>query len=58
MVLALPSQLQGLPASLDKPAAEKVNAWVCRGVTCLAPIADREQLKLTIGAASHPDRTA
>jgi uncharacterized protein YyaL (SSP411 family) len=58
MVLAVPSQLRGLPPSLDKPAAGNVNAWVCRGVTCLAPIADREQLKLTIGAASHPNRTA
>jgi uncharacterized protein YyaL (SSP411 family) len=39
-VLTLPSGLSGLPASLDKPDSDQVNAWVCSGVTCLAPIAD------------------
>ena len=45
MVLALPSQLSGLPAAIDKPETASVNGWICRGVRCLAPIADREELK-------------
>jgi uncharacterized protein YyaL (SSP411 family) len=40
MVFAVPAALAGLPAVLDKSAGTSVNAWVCRGVTCLPPIAD------------------
>jgi uncharacterized protein YyaL (SSP411 family) len=32
--------LAGVPAALDKPLASAVNAWLCRGVNCLPPIAD------------------
>ena len=46
LVLALPEDLAGLPATLDKPRrAEPVNGWLCRGVTCLAPISDLIQLQ-------------
>ena len=46
LVLALPEDLAGLPAVLDKPKRpEPVNGWLCRGVTCLAPISDLIQLK-------------
>jgi len=46
LVLALPDDLAGLPAVLDKPKRpEPVNGWLCRGVTCLAPISDLIQLK-------------
>jgi uncharacterized protein YyaL (SSP411 family) len=50
LVLAIPHGVQGLPPALDKPrtagaGAEPVNGWLCRGVTCLAPIADLEALK-------------
>ena len=38
LTLALPNSLAGLPAALDKPAGDRVNAWVCHGVTCLAPV--------------------
>ena len=45
-VLAIPDGLQGLPALLDKPRrAQPVNAWLCRGVTCLEPISDLVHLK-------------
>lgn len=37
LVLALPNGLRGLPPTLAKPESDQVNAWVCRGVTCLAP---------------------
>jgi len=38
VVLALASELENLPSVLAKPAAAEVSAWVCEGVTCLAPI--------------------
>ena len=51
LVLALPSSLAGLPPVLDKavPAAG-VNAWVCRGVTCLPPINDLAELERVVGS--------
>ena len=46
LILALPDGLAGLPTPLDKPKRpEPVNGWLCRGVTCLAPISDLIQLK-------------
>jgi hypothetical protein len=46
VVLALPSDLAGLPLSLSKPAAMNngVNAWVCQGVKCLPEISDLQEL--------------
>jgi uncharacterized protein YyaL (SSP411 family) len=49
LVLSIPDGMQGLPAILDKPSRpEPVNAWLCRGVTCLAPIGDLVNLKKTL----------
>jgi uncharacterized protein YyaL (SSP411 family) len=46
LVLAIPDGQSGLPATLDKPQRpEPVNGWLCRGVTCLAPISDLIQLQ-------------
>jgi len=46
MVVAIPDGMAGLPSLLDKPARpEPVNGWLCRGVTCLAPIGDLVNLK-------------
>jgi len=48
-VLALPDGIPGLGALLDKPARPgPVNAWLCRGVTCLAPMSDLVHLKETL----------
>jgi uncharacterized protein YyaL (SSP411 family) len=48
-VLAVPDGTHGLPALLDKPARpEPVNAWLCQGVTCLAPMPDLVNLKKTL----------
>ena len=48
-VLALPDGMPGLADLLDKPARpEPVNAWLCRGVTCLAPMSDLVHLKKTL----------
>ena len=40
LVLALPNGLLGLPAALAKPETLAVNAWVCQGVSCHAPLAN------------------
>ncbi len=45
-LVAIPNGVSGLPPVLDKPARpEPVNAWLCRGVTCLAPITDLASLR-------------
>ncbi len=51
LVLSVPAGLAGLPATLDKPVAAGVNAWVCRGVTCLAPSDDVGGVAEALGAA-------
>jgi uncharacterized protein len=46
LILGIRSDAGPLPAVLDKPSpATAVNAWVCRGVSCLPPIADRNELE-------------
>jgi len=45
LILALDPGTGDLPPPLAKPAVpERVNAWVCRGVTCLAPVDKLETL--------------
>jgi uncharacterized protein YyaL (SSP411 family) len=40
----------GLPPALDKPAAPgRVNAYVCRGVTCLEPVSEMAALRRLLG---------
>ena len=43
---------EGLPAAIAKPVGAQVNAYLCEGATCLAPIRSPEELreKLTIPA--------
>ena len=48
LALALPSSLTDLPAALDKPVSDQVNVWVCRGVTCLAPVSNWPDLERTL----------
>ena len=61
---AAPAAPAGLPPPLAKPAGPAVNAWVCEGVTCMAPIAVPGQLRETLkgskipGSAPTPTRTA
>jgi uncharacterized protein YyaL (SSP411 family) len=51
MVLAIPAGHPGLPPVLEKGApAAGVNAWVCRGVTCLPRIDDLAGLERTLSA--------
>jgi hypothetical protein len=44
LVLALANGTVDLPPTLAKPESDHVNAWLCRGVTCLAPTANIEAL--------------
>jgi len=45
-VLSIEDGLPGLPEVLNKPRRpQPVNAWLCRGVTCLEPISDLVHLK-------------
>ncbi len=61
MTLFVPAGEPNLPPPLAKPAGASVNAWICEGVTCLAPIASADGLRdalelprITRLAASHP----
>ena len=51
LLLALPARLRGLPAVLDKPAGDGVNAYVCEGVTCSAPVSNLSGLEQMLGTA-------
>ncbi|MCW5626118.1 MAG: thioredoxin domain-containing protein, partial [Burkholderiales bacterium] len=55
LVLAVPQGLSGLPAPLDRPPApgDRVNAWVCRGVTCLAPMQRVDEVLAALGVAAN-----
>jgi uncharacterized protein YyaL (SSP411 family) len=53
MVIAAGSELRGLPPVLAKPAGIRVNAWVCEGVTCLAPI---DRLEDLVEQVSKPEK--
>jgi uncharacterized protein YyaL (SSP411 family) len=46
LCIAVENKAAGLPPVLDKPSRpEPVNGWLCRGVSCLAPISDLEALR-------------
>jgi uncharacterized protein YyaL (SSP411 family) len=44
LVVAIDAAQRDLPFALDKPLRAAVNAWVCRGVNCLAPIGELDGL--------------
>ena len=50
IVLAVANGTEALPAAIARPATAQVNAYVCQGVTCLAPLNDisglQEALKM------------
>jgi uncharacterized protein YyaL (SSP411 family) len=52
MVLAIPQGTRDLPPVLDKPVSAAVNAWLCRGVTCLPPIDSVDALRKACKDAS------
>jgi hypothetical protein len=52
MVLAIAQGTRDLPPVLDKPVSAAVNAWLCRGVTCLPPIDSVDALRKACKDAS------
>jgi len=52
LTLFIPAGTAPLPPPLDKPAADRVNAWVCKGVTCLPPIGTPEELREALDLAT------
>ncbi|MGH8682140.1 MAG: thioredoxin domain-containing protein [Burkholderiales bacterium] len=51
VVVAIDDAEGDLPPALDKPAAPgRVNAYVCRGVTCLAPVSEMGALRKALEA--------
>ena len=52
LVLLIDTDEKGLPATLDKPSRSGVNAWVCRGVNCLAPISELSALMSELGTTA------
>jgi uncharacterized protein YyaL (SSP411 family) len=52
MVLPLGNELGTLPAALRKPTSDGVNAWICSGVSCQAPIAGFAELSAQLSAES------
>jgi hypothetical protein len=58
LVLAIPARQGGLAPVLDKAApAAGVNAWVCRGGSCLPPISDFAELERELAAGSGVTRS-
>jgi len=53
VTLAIPDGAARLPEVLDKPAGRDggVNAWVCEGVTCLAPVSSLPELERVLDGA-------
>jgi len=52
MIVGVPSGARDLPAVLDKPAADEdaVNAWVCRGVSCLPAVTRLAEIEPLLAA--------
>ena len=53
MVIAAGTEFRDLPPAFAKPAGSRVNAWVCEGVTCLAPI---DRLEDLVEQVSKPEK--
>ena len=52
LTLFVPASATGLPEPLAKPLAQGVQAWVCEGAACLAPIGTPGQLRNALPAAT------
>jgi len=53
MVIAIGAAAENLPPVLAKPSGAQVNAWVCEGVSCLAPIDRLEDLVRQVSKAEE-----
>jgi len=57
LVVGLPEKISGLPAVLERPMQNHVNAWVCRGVECLPAINDWDALLETLRPLGNKGET-
>ena len=48
VALTIPNGTPRLPITLARPATTEVNAYVCQGVSCLAPLSDLHRLMTTL----------
>jgi uncharacterized protein YyaL (SSP411 family) len=53
VVMVIGNDAGDLPPVLAKPAGVQVKAWVCEGVSCLAPI---DRLENLIEQVSKPEK--
>lgn len=54
MIVSLPDDVQGLPATLDKRHDTAAGAaWICEGGTCLPPVSELAQVESLIAAGSR-----
>ncbi|HEX9390453.1 MAG TPA: thioredoxin domain-containing protein [Usitatibacteraceae bacterium] len=51
--LALANGTADLPAALQRPAADRIRAYVCQGPQCLPPIVDQAALRKTLEPEAH-----
>jgi uncharacterized protein YyaL (SSP411 family) len=54
LALYIPAGTAGLPPALAKPGSDAVNAWVCEGVTCLAPVDSPDKLRSALELPTMP----
>jgi uncharacterized protein YyaL (SSP411 family) len=52
LALAIPAGVPDLPPTLAHPATERVNAWICRGVNCMPPVAEIDRLPALLDAGA------
>lgn len=45
LVIPVAENRSPLPAALDHPYSDTVNAWVCKGVSCMPPVTDWAELE-------------
>ena len=57
LTLFVPASATGLPQPLAKPLAQGVQAWVCEGATCLAPIGTLGPLREAVPSPTIAART-
>jgi len=45
ILLGIPGDVEGLPEALAKPSGQGVNAFICQGVTCSAPVSELDLMR-------------
>jgi uncharacterized protein YyaL (SSP411 family) len=53
VVLGVPGDASGLPEALAKPLGQGVNAFICQGVTCSAPVSELDLMRRLLMPAGN-----